>query len=962
MNSSEEYLDNLLKNLLAGENKAETESGKDGQDSPEALFASIGDVSEEEGIPEPAETQGDQQEITEPSEANKAMSTDEIEEMFASMGGSLLVGNDAEEERIPTGETVPVLRSEPYGQTMTEADEDVDYIVKAQNGPQDQDKADGASSDDWASEEKSMFEEPEDQEEAEADDWALEEENLLEESEDQEEVGADGWALEEENLFEEPEDQEEAGADDWALEEENLPEEPEDFGLENWELGGNLPEDPELDEWALEEVNLPAESAMQRELGLEDWALEEENLPEEFERLEEESFSEKFGAGQDDLVLEEPVLEQDDWELEESELGKDDWGLEEPEPGQTDWGLEESELGQDDWELEESEPEQDDFILEEPGSGSDGLVPDEPESVPDNPALEEDIIVRKPDRPEEPEIDEWSLDEDTLMKELEQNENGELADWNLDDDVSGEDSRQNDEFALDDWELEEDPLEELPEKAVAAEEEDGMDDLLSEGETALEKPVIEEDGADDLLSADLMDFDLSGEEDAVGGTMSEEDIDKLLGDDFALEESGEDDEGLSELLAGMGQNEDLSEINNLLEQADKGLMEDDDMMALLGNPPEGAEESTDAFDFWGQTDIPAREESTIREIVPKDAEDDPKKKKEKKRKKKRKEKNGKGETEMEGKDTPKKPGFFARFLEFLLEDEDDLPDGKAGGADDELLLGTLSDENRELLDELNAEDRKKTKKKDKKKKAKKDDKDPKKKAKEKKPQKPKKPKKEKKPKAEEPGVPEKKISRTKILFVVLFCTSVAVCIIVVNRYIPDHMQKQEARERYESAEYEAVYDLLYGKELNAEEEELLRKSNTILQVKAKLRSYENYSKMGMQMEALNALIEGVERYQLFHAEAELYGVSGEVDGIYAQILAQLSGNYGVSEADAMDILASGDDLTYSEKLYAIINGTWGREPEEEQPKIRQDILPEEEEIIDRLDNADAPAEDSGEDL
>ncbi len=349
--------------------------------------------------------------------------------------------------------------------------------------------------------------------------------------------------------------------------------------------------------------------------------------------------------------------------------------------------------------------------------------------------------------------------------------------------------------------------------------------------------------------------------------------------------------------------------------------------------------------------------------MPKEEEEKPSKKKEKRKRKEKKsrEKKTKDEAAKEGNDMPKKQGAFGRFLQFLLEDEEDLSDKNADGADDGALLGTLSDENRELLDELNAEDKKKAKKKDKKKK-KKEEKNSKKKAKEKKPPKPKKPKKEKKPKAEEPKVPEKRISRTKIVFVVLFCTSVAACIIVVNMFIPEYMQKQEARERYEEKQYEKVYDLLYGKELNEEESELLQKSNIILQVRAKLRSYENYSKLGMETEALNALLEGVERYQLFRAEAQQYGVSDEVDGVYAQILAQLSGNYGISEAAAMEILASDDDLTYSEILYGLINGTAVEESEPEQPKVKQDVLPEEEEIIERIDNPDTSEPDAEGDL
>ena len=50
-----------------------------------------------------------------------------------------------------------------------------------------------------------------------------------------------------------------------------------------------------------------------------------------------------------------------------------------------------------------------------------------------------------------------------------------------------------------------------------------------------------------------------------------------------------------------------------------------------------------------------------------------------------------------------------------------------------------------------------------------------------------------------------------------------------------------------------------------------------------------------------------------------------------------------------EIIASEDDVTYSQKLEAIINGAlYG----EDIPVGRQDVLPEEEEIIERIEGLD----------
>ena len=107
--------------------------------------------------------------------------------------------------------------------------------------------------------------------------------------------------------------------------------------------------------------------------------------------------------------------------------------------------------------------------------------------------------------------------------------------------------------------------------------------------------------------------------DDTDGLMSEEDIDRLLSGedsldsvgDFALEESEEGADDLSDLLAGMDHDEELSEINDLLEASDQGVSADDDILAML----EGTEDNSDSFDFF-ENDDAAREAGSIRELSP----------------------------------------------------------------------------------------------------------------------------------------------------------------------------------------------------------------------------------------------------------------------------------------------------------------------------------------------------------
>ena len=307
---------------------------------------------------------------------------------------------------------------------------------------------------------------------------------------------------------------------------------------------------------------------------------------------------------------------------------------------------------------------------------------------------------------------------------------------------------------------------------------------------------------------------------------------------------------------------------------------------------------------------------------------------------------------------PKKQGFFGRLLEVLLEEDEE--DDLAGGSEDAgAELGNLSDENKELLAELKAEDKKNAKKKDKKekkgKKGKKKDGEAGAEGEgeeggEAKPKKPKKEKKKKKEKniEEEPKVPEKKLSKKKVSSIFFFCATIAACIIVLSTLLPTQIEKQEARVAYDYGQYEQVYELLYGKKLSEEDDALLQKSSIILQMRRKLESYDNYMKLDMPLEALNALMEGVNRYRNLRDEAELYRVGDELYDVYEQILSALADSYGVSESEALDILSAEDDVAYSQRLESIVYGDIWSDGEDDLPEVKQDVLPEEEEIIDRL--------------
>ena len=779
----------------------------------------------------------------------------------------------------------------------------------------------------------------------------------------------------------------------------------------------SMGEEAVADELQADGTVLPSDELLLDELS-EELPIEEDSLS-EISNLNDEVLSDGSGVEEetvtDELVLDdsilsgEPVLDDSiisDEPVMDEGMAPDELIMDEgmaPDESAIDESMMPDELILDDGGISEENLMPDDSVLDDSilfdelllneGASDDLELNDE--SVMDDLVLSDEGTVDDLMLSDEGTMDDLILSDEGVSGDMALSDEGAMDDLILSDEGVSDDLTLNDESAMDDFALNGETMSDDLGLDESASDELSLEEL-GLGDLGLEDLGLEERGAEDSEEPALeeesgldMDFAIEeGEESEPippeGEAVSEE--------QFALEEAGEEDADLSALLASMGGDDDLAEINDLLEKSDQGVTIDDDMIAMLDGMSDG-DDGEDAFDFFAGEEeetgeerrTEEREPENIREITPeelaerenpktekqKKKEEKERKKKEKKAKKAKKkdgdakegadELDGLPESLDEGEKKTKEPGFFAKLIDFLLEEDDEDADSAEKGLDDVgVVIGKLSDENKELLAELNAED--KAKKKDKKdKKDKKEKKDKKGKKKGGKAgaggdgegsAKPKKPKKEKKKKEqsieEELKLPEKRLSKKKVVSVFLFCATIAACIVVVTMLFPEQMEKREARVAYDHGQYTQVYDLLYGKKLSEEDEVLLQKSGIVLKMQRKLDSYENYRKLDMQLEALNALIEGVSRYHNLRDDADGYNIGGEVADIYGQILVELANNYNLSETDVLDIIASDDNVTYTQRLQAVISGeNYGAE-EEELPDVKQDVLPGEEEIIDRL--------------
>ena len=518
-------------------------------------------------------------------------------------------------------------------------------------------------------------------------------------------------------------------------------------------------------------------------------------------------------------------------------------------------------------------------------------------------------------------------------------------------------------------------------------------------------PLMPDQEISDLLSA--LD-DLSGEPKAEAeeepvaddSTVDEAASDEQSGDDTSADAPGDEDSGVD--LGGINlfdtdlsaMLDDVTSTVDSEQTADSDVSsEDSDLADLLGSLDDGSGDLSDIGDMLGKdenSELVDPNSETAEALFASDSEDelfdinnliDEEEEETKGKKKKKfslfgKKNKDKGNVETLGDgemlvdpelfDIPeeegrkeKKPGFFASLFARLFEEVGEDEEGVSGieqSAVDIAQEGAA--ENEAILSELEGEEAG-GKKKDKKEKKKKEKKEKKKKDKggdsegeegeEAADDSKKKKKKEKKKKEKLPEVPGKKLPRKKVVAIALFCITIGVVITLLAFLLPYSQDIKKAKKFYTTGEYQKTYEYMRGHKLTSEDKLLYDRTTTLLRIKRPYDSYQNYMKLGYRMEALNALVQGVQMIDTYAEDAAKLGINDKYSKQSRLIYDELYNTFGVTVERARSWIALEGTPEYTRALYECLLDTSAVHDEQTLP---EDLFVENTENPDSVINAE----------
>lgn len=295
--------------------------------------------------------------------------------------------------------------------------------------------------------------------------------------------------------------------------------------------------------------------------------------------------------------------------------------------------------------------------------------------------------------------------------------------------------------------------------------------------------------------------------------------------------------------------------------------------------------------------------------------------------------------EIREKDTEKKKGFFEKVLDTLFQEEPDI-EGEAG---EKKKSGKKEKKKKEKANAGNPEaesgeapDGKEDRgKKAEKKKAKQQKKE------------------EKKRKKElEPKQP-KVLNRKSLSTLIAFDATVIAAVLLLGIFLPDYIDRREARDAFYNGDYMTVYQNLHGKDLGESDTVLLNRAAAVEKLQRKLDSYQINMRIENQAQALDALLSGVAVYNDIMAAGNTYGAESELSTLYQQIIDTLQSQFQLDEVTAREVNSYESDDDYSEAVYSLIHDgklpaseeTEGTEETENGADKLPDLLPEEEGLM-----------------
>ena len=161
--------------------------------------------------------------------------------------------------------------------------------------------------------------------------------------------------------------------------------------------------------------------------------------------------------------------------------------------------------------------------------------------------------------------------------------------------------------------------------------------------------------------------------------------------------------------------------------------------------------------------------------------------------------------------------------------------------------------------------------------------------------------------------PEKKLNKPLCVTVILFFLCIGGAVILGTNVFDYTLVITKATTYFERQKYGMAYREILGVNVKEQDKDLESRIYTVMYVERQYEAYENYRAMDKPDKALDSLLQGLAKYDDYYQEAQTLNILDDYNYAKNQIVTALNEAYGMTEADALELLQL-PDQEYTEQI------------------------------------------------
>lgn len=161
--------------------------------------------------------------------------------------------------------------------------------------------------------------------------------------------------------------------------------------------------------------------------------------------------------------------------------------------------------------------------------------------------------------------------------------------------------------------------------------------------------------------------------------------------------------------------------------------------------------------------------------------------------------------------------------------------------------------------------------------------------------------------------PEKKLNKPLCVIVILFFLCIGGAVILGTNVFDYTLVITKATTYFERQKYGMAYREILGVNVKEQDKDLESRIYTVMYVERQYEAYENYRVMDKPDKALDSLLQGLAKYDDYYQEAQTLNILDDYNYAKNQIVTALNEVYGMTEADALELLQL-PDQEYTEQI------------------------------------------------